>query len=159
MSLDPRSRERLEALGRSLPQKLPTPEQLAPVAQPSSPAGRHRLETEQDPEALFRELITASSDGTIPSHLLDRLRELEARRPREPRPELGLDRAALANSRAGAAPSGGNSTSSAGAGLTGKPKRQSQRRGANPPRPRLDPEQESLYNAFHDLLHDEDSDT
>ncbi|MFN7900155.1 MAG: hypothetical protein ACK5N0_10915 [Synechococcaceae cyanobacterium] len=154
MSLDPRSRERLAALGRSLPQKLPTPEQLAPAAQPSSPTGRHRLETEQDPEALFRELITASSDGTIPSHLLDRLRELEARRPREPRPDQGWDRPAAALS-----PAAGNPTSSAGAGPPGKPKRQSQRRGGNPPRARLDPEQEALYNAFHDLLQDEDADT
>ena len=69
MSFDPRSRERLEALGRTLPQKLPNTQQ-AP-ADPSPVAGRHRLETEQDPEALFRELITASADGSVPSHLLE----------------------------------------------------------------------------------------
>jgi hypothetical protein len=79
MGLDARSRERLEQLGRQLPQPLPQPEPGAPTPKASSErAGRsHRLETETDPQALFRELMQASPDGTVPPHLLQRLRELE----------------------------------------------------------------------------------
>lgn len=86
MSLDPRSRERLEALGRSLPQPLP-----APAPKPAA-APRHRLEVEQNPEQLFRELMAASADGTVPPHHLERLRQLEGERqvvapqPETPRP-------------------------------------------------------------------------
>ncbi|MCX5940373.1 MAG: hypothetical protein NTX18_05000 [Cyanobium sp. LacPavin_0818_WC50_MAG_67_9] len=79
MSFDARSRERLEALGRRLPQPLPTP---APPQQAETKASdkRHRVEREENPEALFRELMQVSPDGTVPPHLMDRLRELEARR-------------------------------------------------------------------------------
>lgn len=78
MSFDPRSLERLRQLGRNLPQPLPPPEAATRPGKPEPP--RHRLETEQDPEQLFRELMQASSDGSVPPHLLDRLRQLEARR-------------------------------------------------------------------------------
>jgi len=74
MSLDPRSRERLEALGRQLPQPLP-----APQPKPSPNAARHPVETEQNPERLFRELMAASPDGSVPPHLLERLKQLEAK--------------------------------------------------------------------------------
>jgi hypothetical protein len=74
MSLDPRSRERLEALGRRLPQPLPQP------APPPAAAPRHRLEVEENPEQLFRELMAASPDGSVPPHHLERLRHLEGQR-------------------------------------------------------------------------------
>jgi hypothetical protein len=81
MSLDPRSRERLEALGRRLPQPLP-----APAPKPAA-APRHRLEVEDNPEQLFRELMAASPDGSVPPHHLERLRQLEGqRRPAPPEP-------------------------------------------------------------------------
>ena len=83
MSLDPRSRERLEALGRRLPQPLP-----APTPKPAS-VPRHRLELEEDPEQLFRELMAASPDGSVPPHHLERLRQLEGQRgsaPAQPEP-------------------------------------------------------------------------
>ncbi len=72
MSFDARSRERLEALGRTLPSKLPLP---APP--PRAVDRRHRVETEQDPGRLFHELMDASRDGTVPPHLIDRLKGLE----------------------------------------------------------------------------------
>ncbi len=95
MTFDARSKERLEALGRTLPKKLPPPEPSTPArtrdlrasssasgasgaAGASSGAPRHPLEREQDPAELFRALIAASPDGTVPPHLLDRLRELES---------------------------------------------------------------------------------
>jgi hypothetical protein len=35
------------------------------------------VETETDPQALFRELMQVSPDGSVPPHLLDRLRQAE----------------------------------------------------------------------------------
>ncbi|MFM9105033.1 MAG: hypothetical protein ACKOPS_28435, partial [Cyanobium sp.] len=85
MAFDPRSLERLRELGRSLPQPLPKPE---PKAQPSTRAKaaepRHKVETETDPEQLFRELMQASADGTVPPHLLERLRQVEGQRRQRP---------------------------------------------------------------------------
>lgn len=159
MSFDPRSRERLEALGRTLPQKLPNTQQ-AP-ADPSPVAGRHRLETEQDPEALFRELITASADGSVPSHLLERLRELEVRRPQQPLGNSGD--AALIGTGFGAT---GRSSSVRASGPVGNSagKASPSRRGSQaarvmpPRRNRLDAEQQALYSSFDELLRDSDSD-
>ncbi|MFM7086744.1 MAG: hypothetical protein ACKOXO_07130 [Cyanobium sp.] len=82
MPLDPRSRERLAALGRSLPQPLPTPEP-PPRSKAAAEAPRHAVETEEDPEQLFRELMAASPDGRVPPHLLDRLRQLEKGRQQQ----------------------------------------------------------------------------
>ena len=79
MSFDARSRERLQDLGRSLPQPLPKPEPLQ-QSQTKATDRRHKVELEQNPEALFRELMQVSPDGTVPPHLMDRLRELESLR-------------------------------------------------------------------------------
>ena len=75
MSFDARSLERLQQLGRSLPKPLPKTES-ADAAAPASQK-RHRVETETDPQALFRELMQVSPDGSVPPHLLDRLRQAE----------------------------------------------------------------------------------
>ena len=77
MAFDPRSRERLEALGRRLPEPLPSPQPKGP---PPARRRQHAIETEDDPAKLFGELMRASPDGTVPDHLLQRLRDLE--RPR-----------------------------------------------------------------------------
>ena len=42
------------------------------------------METEEDPEELFRQLMQVSPDGTVPEHLMARLRQLEVQRKREP---------------------------------------------------------------------------
>lgn len=79
MAFDPHSLERLRQLGRTLPSPLPVPEAAPAPSQASQPSqGRHRLETETNPQALFRELMRASPDGSVPPHLMARLRELEA---------------------------------------------------------------------------------
>lgn len=124
MSFDSHSLERLRELGRSLPQPLPKPEPRAtPKARASEP--RHKVETETNPDQLFRELIQASADGTVPPHLLDRLRQLEsARVPARP--------AALADPK----PPGG------------EPGRSSRPRTRGGP----DSEEASLYTAFQQLL-------
>ncbi|MCP9831159.1 hypothetical protein KBZ14_03840 [Synechococcus sp. HJ21-Hayes] len=76
MSFDARSLERLQQLGRSLPKPLPKPQAPSPADTPASQK-RHRVEIETDPDALFRELMLVSPDGTVPPHLLDRLKQAE----------------------------------------------------------------------------------
>ncbi|MDA0291847.1 MAG: hypothetical protein O2893_01570 [Cyanobacteria bacterium] len=73
MSLDPKSAQRLQELGRSLPQALPTPT----AKETTSLRKLHAVETEENPEELFRQLIQVSSDGNIPTHLMDRLKFIE----------------------------------------------------------------------------------
>jgi len=150
MSFDARSRERLEALGRQLPQKLPPPSPAAPAPQADpSPEGRHPLERERNPEQLFRELMQASADGTVPPHLLDRLRQLES----VPKPAL----APAGNSPAGR-PSG-STTAGAGAG-TGTGARAPRQSKTSRPRSgqramgprRADGADAELYPSFQQLL-------
>ncbi len=82
MAFDPRSLERLQELGRTLPKPLPA---ATPAKEPKRASEqRHRVETETDPEVLFRELITVSADGTVPPHLLDRLRQAELQQAAKP---------------------------------------------------------------------------
>jgi hypothetical protein len=185
MSFDARSKERLEALGRTLPKKLPLPEPApnprassAPqgaASSPSAPIGsrpqkprspgkkaegqgvqsatdnrlprettRHRLEREQDPAELFRALITASPDGTVPPHLLDRLRDLES--PRQPAAALATSQppATAAATRARTTPKG-----SASAGKRG---------GRRAPAQGRPSEDQDLYTAFAQLLLEDDGD-
>jgi hypothetical protein len=100
MSFDARSRERLQALGRSLPQPLPKP-QPAAGSSPRATEKRHRVEVEENPEALFRELMEVSHDGSVPPHLLDRLKQLEGRGP-----ELAPGAARSSTSSSGPSPTG-----------------------------------------------------
>jgi hypothetical protein len=133
MSFDARSLERLQQLGRSLPQPLPKP---TPKASPDAPPGQrlHPVETEQNPEALFRELMTVSPDGSVPPHLLERLRDLEASR-----------RDAAAASRNAAKPRSSGAKPPSPAAIRA-------RSGAQ------NPDADNLYVAFQQLLlEDEDS--
>ncbi len=144
MSFDARSLERLQQLGRSLPQRLPPPAAAppAPVPAPSEGGGgrRHRLETETNPDALFHELVRASADGSAPPHLLERLRELEARRSQT---------AAL----------GRPTTHEAGGGANradGRPRSERRRPERGRPDPQLLREHGELYTAFQQLLLEDD---
>ncbi len=78
MTFDPRSLERLHELGRSLPQELPKPNS-PPQKTSQREAKIHPIEAEENPDLLFRELIKASPDGNIPSHLISRLKEVESK--------------------------------------------------------------------------------
>jgi hypothetical protein len=138
MSFDPRSRERLEALGRQLPRKLPPPELARPAAPdlPPAEAGRlHPVETEQDPERLFRELMNVSPDGTVPPHLLDRLRQLEAQRRQAPMAVV---------------PAAGQTPSPSGVRKDTTAARRP--RPSAPRRPLAGGEHQDLYTAFQQLL-------
>ena len=134
MSFDPRSLERLRELGRQLPARLPEPEK--PAAAPKASQGLHRVETEKNPEVLFRELMKASQDGTVPEHLMDRLKQLEAKRKpsAQPLPINSNDTTPALAAPARSQPGPGKNT--------------------QPKRPKVDQssEEESLYVAFGQLL-------
>ena len=135
MSFDSRSLDRLRELGRSLPKRLPEPE---PAVTPKARQVRHKVETEQDPDLLFQELMQVSPDGTVPEHLMARLKELEQRRTPAP-----------TNKTTGAAardlpPLPRNH---AGSGKTTRPQ---------PPNVPSGSEEESLYVAFGQLLLEDD---
>ena len=140
MSFDPRSLERLRELGRQLPARLPDPEK--PASAPKASQVRHRVETEKNPEELFRELIKASQDGTVPEHLMDRLKQLEAQRKPSAQPSPFNNNAPTP---ALAAPA----RSQPGPGKNTQPKR-----------PKVNPgsEEESLYVAFGQLLLEDEGD-
>ncbi|KGG12627.1 MULTISPECIES: hypothetical protein [Prochlorococcus] len=78
MSLDPQNIERLQELRRQLPEKLPAPEKV-PKKKDTSNLQLHRIETEENPQELFKELIKASPNGEVPQHLISRLKELETK--------------------------------------------------------------------------------
>ena len=146
MSFDPRSLERLKELGRQLPKALPNPET---ESKPSTKANRpkHKVETEQNPEALFHELMNVSQDGTVPEHLMSRLRSAEQRLEDERR------------QRQVSTPS--QSTQGSATGLPSPPA-QSTGKGKNtrPQRPNVPAgsEEDSLYVAFSQLLLEDDDD-
>ena len=77
MSFDPKSLQRLRELGRKLPEPLPSPTNTSSKTAQSNKPNLHPIETEQDPEKLFKELIKASTNGDIPPHLIDRLKKAE----------------------------------------------------------------------------------
>ena len=138
MSFDARSLERLQQLGRSLPKPLPKPE--AESAPPPASQQRHRVETETDPQALFRELMQVSPDGNVPPHLMDRLRQAEAdqQRQRQAEQRRELQRQ---NPQGSTAPRG---LQPRGASNELRPNRQR--------RPAANNEELELYVAFQQLL-------
>ena len=146
MSFDPRSLERLKELGRQLPKALPNPE-TETKASTKSNRPKHKVETEQNPEALFHELMNVSQDGTVPEHLMSRLRSAEQRLDDERR------------QRQVSTPSQSTQGSATGLPL---PPAQSTGKGKNtrPKRPNVpaDSEEDSLYVAFSQLLLEDDDD-
>ncbi len=73
MTFDSHSLERLKELGRKLPKELSKPQSNELKNQKL-----HPVETETNPEQLFRELMEISPDGNVPPHLLERLKNLES---------------------------------------------------------------------------------
>ena len=153
MSFDPRSLERLRQLGRELPQPLDAPQQKTAPDSKSSPK-RHRVETEDDPELLFHELMKVSNDGNIPDHLMARLKQAEQKKDEERRRK---DRSSAQHGNE----SGGQDPSQAMEELT-KGSRGENKKGKNTrPRQLTAPpgsEEESLYVTFGQLLLEDDED-
>ena len=77
MTFDSRSLEHLRQLGRQLPQELPKPINTN-NKECKGKDKQHPIETAKDPQVLFQELNKASPDGNIPSHLIAKLKEIEA---------------------------------------------------------------------------------
>ncbi len=142
MSFDARSLERLRSLGRQLPQKLAEPQAELQSPTPAKQK-RHKIETEDDPQALFRELMQVSPDGSVPEHMLARLKSLEARSTAAPDPSASMASAEAPN------PLAAGAASSPSKGKTTQPNR-----------PKVTPgsEEERLYVAFGQLLLEDDED-
>ena len=140
MSFDSRSLDRLRELGRSLPQRLPEPE---PTVEPKARQVRHKVETEQDPDALFRELMQVSRDGQVPEHLMARLKQLEQQRS----PQTRRSSATATDAATDAANLPPLPKTQTGQGKTTRPKRPNVPAGS---------EEETLYVAFSQLLLEDD---
>ena len=141
MSFDPRSSERLKELGRSLPEPIAPPQQ--PTDRPlKATEKRHRIETEDNPERLFQELMKASSDGTVPEHLMARLKDAER--------HIATQNKMKANAQ----------TLPSSQTLSRQPLRGGQGKTTRPTRPNVaaGSEEESLYVAFGQLLLEDDED-
>lgn len=136
MSFDPRSLERLRELGRQLPKPLPEPD--VPATPKSRQVRRHKVETEQNPEKLFRELMQVSEDGTVPEHLMARLKMLEVERSASTKAAV-ID-ALKADSQLPPLPA-----TQAGKGKSTRPNRPDVAPGS---------EEESLYIAFGQMFHE-----
>jgi hypothetical protein len=141
MSFDPRSLERLKELGRSLPEPIAPPKQKTdrPV---KATEKRHRIETEDNPERLFQELMKASSDGTVPEHLMARLKDAER--------HVATQNKAKATAQ----------TPPSSQTISRQPLRGGQGKTTRPSRPKVaaGSEEESLYVAFGQLLLEDDED-
>lgn len=141
MSFDPRSLERLKELGRSLPEPIAPPQQSTnrPL---KATEKRHRIETEDNPERLFQELMKASSDGTVPEHLMARLKDAER--------HIATQNKMKANAQ----------TLPSSQTLSRQPLRGGQGKTTRPTRPNVaaGSEEESLYVAFGQLLLEDDED-
>ncbi|MGC6483334.1 MAG: hypothetical protein ACON4T_07210 [Synechococcus sp.] len=153
MSFDPRSIERLRQLGRQLPEPLAKadPPAEAPI---KATRQRHRVETETNPEALFHELMTVSADGTVPEHLMARLKQAEQQAEDERRRQTARRTAAGVS---GLAPTPSSATPS----LPSPPGRQpSKGKNTQPRRMTVAPgsEEESMYVAFGQLFLEDDED-
>ena len=141
MSFDPRSLERLKELGRSLPEPIAPPQQ--PTDRPlKATEKRHRIETEDNPERLFQELMKASSDGTVPEHLMARLKDAER--------HIATQNKMKANAQ----------TLQSSQTLSRQSLRGGQGKTTLPTRPNVaaGSEEESLYVAFGQLLLEDDED-
>ena len=79
MTFDSHSLDRLKKLGRELPKEI---SKTKPIESKNSKENKkkrlHPVEIETNPEKLFRELMEISPDGTVPIHLLERLKKLES---------------------------------------------------------------------------------
>jgi len=142
MSFDARSLERLQELGRTLPQPLASPTPVA-KSQPKASERRHRVEIEDDPQALFRELMLVSPDGTVPPHLMARLKEAESRQKRLQQPQ-----------RPGDQPGGNPAQQQRGQQKRGQQKQTS----LGKPDPRTAQDHGELYTAFQQLLLEDEGD-
>ncbi len=76
MSFNKKDIEKLNNIKRNLPKKLDLPS-INKRSDPNTNKKTHPVETEQDPEKLFKELMNVSPDGNVPTHLFNRLKEIE----------------------------------------------------------------------------------
>jgi hypothetical protein len=108
------------------------------------------VEIEDDPQALFRELMQVSPDGTVPPHLMARLKEAESRQkplqqPPRPGQQPGGNPAQQQSGQPRSAGTGARSGKAAQPTKLGKPD------------PRTAMDHGELYTAFQQLLLEDDA--
>ena len=93
MTFDSHSLERLKELGRRLPKEISKPQSNELNHQNKlKKQNLHPVETETNPEQLFRELMEISPDGNVPPHLIERLKKIESNFIKiSPNPDLSIN--------------------------------------------------------------------
>ena len=76
MSFNSKSWEHLRKLRENYSRNFPSTESSGKQKSKNS-NNLHPVEFESDPNELFRKLVDISPDGNIPSHLINRLKEIE----------------------------------------------------------------------------------
>tara|TARA_Y100001968_G_scaffold333713_2_gene398621 strand:- start:608 stop:1000 length:393 start_codon:yes stop_codon:yes gene_type:complete len=76
MVLNSENIDRLNKIRRQLPKTIEAAEESG-AQNFNEKKKKHKIETEDNPEILFHALMDASCDGSIPSHLINRLQQLE----------------------------------------------------------------------------------
>ena len=87
MVLDPENIKRLQDFNK----RLENPSKATHVqTKRTNPLKQslHPIETEENPQQLFRELMKASANGDVPAHLMKRLKELEIKQRNAHPPSL-----------------------------------------------------------------------
>ena len=134
MNLSKKNLDRLRQLEAQLNQanSLSDTSNKAPNKTSSS---LHPIETEENPEILFRELIKASPDGQVPDHLITRLKEIEAAQL-SAKKEISIYNKKNSNA------------------LTNKTKKTTQGNNIK----NINSDQDNLYALFHSLILEEEED-
>ncbi|WP_320664535.1 hypothetical protein [Prochlorococcus sp. MIT 1223] len=77
MSFNSDDLKKLKELVKKLPNELDKPLSKSECNLPES--RQYKFETDDDPDNIFHSIIDASTDGSIPSHLIDRIKEAECK--------------------------------------------------------------------------------
>ena len=78
MVLDKKNLKKLDHLAKKINNNTNSNQE---TNQNKTSTSNHPIETETDPKELFKLLISASPDGNIPKHLIDKLKTLESSHP------------------------------------------------------------------------------
>ena len=82
MTLDPNSLKKLSEFNKKL-SHASKPKHALSQKHTKQKSTLHPIETEENPQELFKQLMKASPNGEVPAHLIKRLKELETKQQKE----------------------------------------------------------------------------
>ena len=82
MTLDSNSLKKLSEFNKNL-SNTSKPKHALSKENTNLKSTLHPIETEENPQELFKQLMKASPNGEVPAHLVKRLKELENRQQKE----------------------------------------------------------------------------